>query len=70
MILIATVQFGAFNNVTIVGLSGGVLCFTLEISYEIKTLEREGVVRKKTSKKTQNASMTLLLLKGHIDKDL
>lgn len=35
-------------------------CFTLEISYEIKTLEGEGVVRKKTSKKPQNASMTLL----------
>lgn len=32
----------------------------LEISYEIKTLEGEGVVRKKTSKKPQNASVTLL----------
>jgi len=61
MILIATGQFGAFNSVTIVGLSGGALCFTPEISYEIKTLEGEGVVRKKkTSKKPQNASMTLL----------
>lgn len=36
-------------------------CFTLEISCEIKTLEGEGVVRKKKkSKKPQNASMTLL----------
>lgn len=63
MIIIATLQFGTFTNVTIQYIVG-LLYLSLEVSCEIEKSEGEGVVRrkKKRLKKPQNASMTQVLL--------
>lgn len=46
MIIIATLQFGTFTNVTIQYIVG-LLYLSLEVSCEIKKSEGEGVVRRK-----------------------